>query len=537
MARRWTPQRFQARRRIRVAACAAAVTVACMASFLVGTHKTVALEVNGKTETVQTYAMSVDRLLQEQGVDVKTHDIVTSSSGNALANHAVVKVQSAYQATITIEGKDVPFWTIATSADQLLGFFQDNENAASQVTVNIQNVYNQLTGGFVINANGPVTVVADGQSSEAPNGKLPAASILDSKGIVLGKEDRVSVEKNGDQTVLRVKRVTHGETTKTVEIPFVTQTIVDDTLQPGETVVRQQGQNGEKTQTYNTTFVDGQAESAVLLKETTTKEAVNQVVAVGPEKTEETPSDNSSSDSNSNDSNKSDNKSDSDKTDSKSDSSDKNSSDSSSSKPSSKPSSSSSSSASSKPSESASSKPSSSPSQSETSKPAETPTPTQKPTQNTNNNSSNNSGSSSNNSSSSNSGSSNSSSNSSSNNSSSNSGSSSSSGSTSGLWHASPSAAQTYARGAVAQYGWGGTNFDSLVKLWNKESGWSWSAENKSSGAYGIPQSLPGSKMATFGANWKDDAAIQINWGLSYISGRYGNPDTAWAHSQKTGWY
>ncbi|TPF96545.1 lytic transglycosylase [Bifidobacterium sp. UTCIF-39] len=522
MARRWTPQRFQARRRIRVAACAAAVTVACMASFLVGTHKTVALEVNGKTETVQTYAMSVDRLLQEQGVAVKTHDIITSSSGNALANHAVVKVQSAYQATITIEGKDVPFWTIATSADQLLGFFQDNEKAASQVTVNIQNVYNQLTGGFVINANGPVTVVADGKSSEAPNGKLPAASILDSKGIVLGKEDRVSVEKDGDQTVLRVKRVTHGETTKTVSIPFVTQTVVDDTLQPGETVIRQQGQAGEKTQTYNTTFVDGQAESAVLLKETTTKEAINQVVAVGPEKPKETPSDNSTSDSNSNNSNSNTNDS-----DSKTDNSDKTTSDSNSAKPSSKPSSSAS--ASSKPSESSSSKPSSSPSASESSKPAETPT--QKPSTNTNsNNNSNNSNNS--NSGNSNSGSNSNSGNSGSSNSGSNSGSSSS-----GLWHASPSAAQTYAKGAVAQYGWGGTNFDSLVKLWNKESGWSWSAENKSSGAYGIPQSLPGSKMATFGANWKDDAAIQINWGLNYISGRYGNPDAAWAHSQKYNWY
>ncbi|KAA8830089.1 G5 domain-containing protein [Bifidobacterium tissieri] len=528
MARRWTPQRFQARRRIRVAACAAAVTVACMASFLVGTHKTVALEVNGKTETVQTYAMSVDRLLQEQGVAVKTHDIITSSSGNALANHAVVKVQSAYQATITIEGKDVPFWTIATSADQLLGFFQDNEKAASQVTVNIQNVYNQLTGGFVINANGPVTVVADGKSSEAPNGKLPAASILDSKGIVLGKEDRVSVEKDGDQTVLRVKRVTHGETTKTVSIPFVTQTVVDDTLQPGETVIRQQGQAGEKTQTYNTTFVDGQAESAVLLKEATTKEAINQVVAVGPEKPKETPSDNSSSDSNSNNSDSNTNDS-----DSKTDNSDKTTSDSNSSKPSGKPSSSASASA--KPSESPSSKPSNSPSASESSKPAETPT--QKPSTNTNSNNNSNNSNNSNSGSSNNSGNSNSGSNSNSNSNSGNSGSSNSGSSSSGLWHASPSAAQTYARGAVAQYGWGGTNFDSLVKLWNKESGWSWSAENKSSGAYGIPQSLPGSKMATFGANWKDDAAIQINWGLSYISGRYGNPDAAWAHSQKNGWY
>ena len=89
----------------------------------------------------------------------------------------------------------MPFWTVATSADQLLGFFEENQNNAAKITVDIKNVYNQLTGGLVINQSGPVTVIADGKSSVAPNGKLPAASILDSKGIVLNKEDRVSVEK------------------------------------------------------------------------------------------------------------------------------------------------------------------------------------------------------------------------------------------------------------------------------------------------------------------------------------------------------
>ena len=91
--------------------------------------------------------------------------------------------------------------------------------------------------------------------------------------------------------------------------------------------------------------------------------------------------------------------------------------------------------------------------------------------------------------------------------------------------------------GAAAQRGWTGQNWTDLVKLWNRESGWSWSAENVYSGAYGIPQALPGSKMATFGANWKDDAAVQIDWGLSYIAQRYGSPSAAWQHSEQTGWY
>ncbi len=81
----------------------------------------------------------------------------------------------------------MPFWTVASSAEQLLDFFNQNETEAAKITVNISNVYNKLTGGLIINQKGPVTVIADGKSSVAPNGKLPAASILDAKGITLGK--------------------------------------------------------------------------------------------------------------------------------------------------------------------------------------------------------------------------------------------------------------------------------------------------------------------------------------------------------------
>ncbi|KJL44942.1 hypothetical protein RR49_00093 [Microbacterium ginsengisoli] len=75
------------------------------------------------------------------------------------------------------------------------------------------------------------------------------------------------------------------------------------------------------------------------------------------------------------------------------------------------------------------------------------------------------------------------------------------------------------------------------MSLWNRESGWRANALNPSSGAYGIPQALPGSKMATAGADWRTNGNTQINWGLAYISARYGSPCGAWAHSQATGWY
>ncbi|SDT76525.1 lytic transglycosylase domain-containing protein [Actinoplanes derwentensis] len=79
--------------------------------------------------------------------------------------------------------------------------------------------------------------------------------------------------------------------------------------------------------------------------------------------------------------------------------------------------------------------------------------------------------------------------------------------------------------------------FPCLDKLWKKESGWNYKATNQSSGAYGIPQSLPGSKMASAGSDWKTNPATQIEWGLGYIEGRYDTPCGAWSHSQSVGWY
>jgi hypothetical protein len=85
-------------------------------------------------------------------------------------------------------------------------------------------------------------------------------------------------------------------------------------------------------------------------------------------------------------------------------------------------------------------------------------------------------------------------------------------------------------------HGWGHRQMQSLINLWNRESGWSTTAAN-ASGAYGIPQALPGSKMSSAGPNWQYNAHTQIRWGLRYIDSCYGSPNNAWAHSQATGWY
>jgi hypothetical protein len=97
--------------------------------------------------------------------------------------------------------------------------------------------------------------------------------------------------------------------------------------------------------------------------------------------------------------------------------------------------------------------------------------------------------------------------------------------------------AQQIAMGMLGSYGWSSGQFSCLDSLWNQESGWNVTATNSVSGAYGIPQALPGAKMASAGADWQTDAATQIRWGLGYIKSLYGSPCGAWSHEEATGWY
>jgi hypothetical protein len=101
----------------------------------------------------------------------------------------------------------------------------------------------------------------------------------------------------------------------------------------------------------------------------------------------------------------------------------------------------------------------------------------------------------------------------------------------------SPGSAQAEAANQMKAYGWGADQLTCLISLWEKESNWNSAAENPSSGAFGIPQSLPGNKMASAGADWRTNPATQIKWGLGYIAERYKTPCGAWGHSVAVGWY
>ncbi|MEV4284269.1 transglycosylase SLT domain-containing protein [Nonomuraea bangladeshensis] len=95
---------------------------------------------------------------------------------------------------------------------------------------------------------------------------------------------------------------------------------------------------------------------------------------------------------------------------------------------------------------------------------------------------------------------------------------------------------KSIAKPMVAARGWNSVQFRCLERLWARESGWNHRAAN-GSGAYGIPQALPGVKMSSSGRDWRTNPRTQIKWGLGYIKQRYGTPCGAWGHFLSHNWY
>jgi hypothetical protein len=99
-----------------------------------------------------------------------------------------------------------------------------------------------------------------------------------------------------------------------------------------------------------------------------------------------------------------------------------------------------------------------------------------------------------------------------------------------------PSSAEGIAYDLLPSFGFSTDQFGCLNDIWSRESGWRYNAAN-ASGAYGIPQALPGDKMASAGPDWQTDPTTQIKWGLGYIKDIYGSPCQAWVFWQDHGWY
>ena len=493
-AKSWNPGKYVKKRVLRILVSALVAIAVCCIGFILNQRKAIALEVDGKTKEVVTYTDSLPKFLKQQGITVHTHDQAVSSSGYWLTNGAVVKVRRAYEVMVDIGGHLIPYWTLASSAEQLENYFLQNDKEAAKISVNIPNVYNALTGGINLNASGPIEVIAFGKSYNVKNGNQPAASILDSLGITITSNDLVSVEHTGGKTILVVERVSYGTETQDVMTAYSVKTVDNPNAYVGTTTIEQKGSYGEQQQTLKVTYINGKPVATQLMGAKVIKQSRPEIIEVGtkkrpapkpaePKKEKSEPkAQPSTQDQKKQQAQPQQQKS----------------------QPAQKPAQTQSQAEGNSGSSSQTSSQSSQTSSSSASPatPAQTPQPAQTTPSTPSQSSSQVSPA-------------------------------DSSSELSG--ELTPAEAQTFAAGvAEDQYGWGSTQFSCLVELWNRESGWMWDAENVYSGAYGIAQALPPSKMGT---GWEYNARVQIDWGLSYILERYTTPCGAWSHEITYGWY
>ena len=269
--RRW-------RRVLPITAGAVALVLAGGGAAFAAAHKTVTLDVDGKTSTVSTFAGSVDGLLSDQGVSTGERDAVSPTG--PLKDGAQVVVRHAHQITITENGQQQQVWTTALSADEALADLAARDGANPQLVVSRSGDRAQLD--LLLAVNGPVDVVADGTTRTVQDGATDVASALADLGITLNPLDTVSVTRtDAGRVQVVVQRVVEQDVTTTSDVPFATQTVQDANAYTGTSAVRQAGANGVRTVVDHVTTVDGVETARVNVSDSVTTAPVDQVVAVG----------------------------------------------------------------------------------------------------------------------------------------------------------------------------------------------------------------------------------------------------------------
>ncbi|GAA1860758.1 ubiquitin-like domain-containing protein [Myceligenerans crystallogenes] len=416
-------------------------------------HKTVTIDVDGTTTTVSTFAGDVEGLLAAEGVRLDTRDTVAPGLDTALRDGSDVVVRYGREVTVSADGKESDVWlNVTDSADALATL----ASRGSDVRLVASRQGERAEFPLRLHDDGPVAVVADGSTRVVQSDGDGVEEILRRFDIELDEDDRVSVvsvddlaaaggeavkeadveqvaKKSDAEVALQVERVRTRIVTRTSTIENDSRTVQDASLYVDEgPVVREAGEDGERTRKYEVTTVDGVVVDRELVSNEVTDKPVTRVVAEGTKERPEpevAPEETSSPES-----------------------------------------------ADTSPDTTAEAATSSG-----TTASSETTTETAAP--------------------------------------------------------APVGSNREIGQQMAAARGWTGSEWTCLEALWTRESNWDHTAMNPSSGAYGIPQALPGSKMGSHGSDWQTNPATQIAWGLDYIAGRYGTPCGAWGHSESVGWY
>lgn len=443
-----------------VATLASAGVLGLAAFGVTSSHTTVMLEVNGVTRPVTAWGNTVGDALEVANVSVGSGDLVQPGVAETVREGDTIVVRTSKAYTVTVDGEPRTLWTTAASADSILA---DAAPLGTTVTLAADRSASRDELTPLVSRARNVIVNADGTTREvAVRPGQDARGILEAAGVSVHALDRVTVENDATgELAITVSRVTRGQATETVDIPFSETTTTSSDMFVGESQVTTTGVNGVTTWTVWQEKDGDQVLTSVPITEHSTSQPVTQVrsegtkeatptalVAAGidPKATleEKTESDGTTS-------------------------------------------------------VRYRAKLGSISTKEEI---AEITGEAKNADQAT----------------------------------------AAAAAAAAAEAGAVPTTysgedPRSLAKPLVAAQGWSDSEYQCLVLLWNRESQWNPYAENSSSGAYGIPQALPGSKMASAGADWRTNPITQINWGIGYIKGRYGTPCSAWAHSNAVGWY
>ena len=443
-----------------VAALASVGVLGIAGVGVASSHTTVMLEVNGVSRPVTAWGNTVADALKVANVSVGSGDLVQPGVAETVREGDTIVVRTSKAYTVTVDGEPRTLWTTAASADSILA---DAAPLGTTVTLAADRSASRDELTPLVSRARNVIVNADGTTREvAVRPGQDARGILEAAGVSVHALDRVTVENDATgELAITVSRVTRGQATETVDIPFSETTTTSSDMFVGESQVTTTGVNGVTTWTVWQEKDGDQVLTSVPITEHSTSQPVTQVrsegtkeatptalVAAGidPKATleEKTESDGTTS-------------------------------------------------------VRYRAKLGSISTKEEI---AEITGEAKNADQAT----------------------------------------AAAAAAAAAEAGAVPTTysgedPRSLAKPLVAAQGWSDSEYQCLVLLWNRESQWNPYAENSSSGAYGIPQALPGSKMASAGADWRINPITQINWGIGYIKGRYGTPCSAWAHSNAVGWY
>jgi uncharacterized protein YabE (DUF348 family) len=246
-------------------------------------EKRVELTVDGRTTQVRALTSTVGGLLDSEGVNVSSRDLVSPARTAGLSDGDHVTVRYARPLRVTIDGTDIVYWTTELRVDSALDALGIRSEGA-RLSVSRSAAIGRTGLSMALTSPKTVTVAADGSTDEVTTTAATVADLLAERGLVPGPRDTLSVTRSTpitDGLVVALTRITSKRVTETEAVPFGTQKRSSSALYKGETKVVTAGKKGTRSAVYDVVMADGKVTSKKLVSATVSSPPVTQVVDVG----------------------------------------------------------------------------------------------------------------------------------------------------------------------------------------------------------------------------------------------------------------